>query len=791
MKNPIASCLGLPFIEAKDALPKGGIIVMRRFLLLPIIFLFFALTGWLYFGINLKTIPDAFATGGAFPSTKHGGGTVDGIKFPGINRATGGDVASYFGDNPEAGDYQPGECAHCHEPHASFSGYEPPPNSILYNSEMNSSEAAGPDPYLLFGAFDSGASSGTYSKLCWYCHEKMSLGIPPNPPGYGYWGFYQGKNNYTASSHYISSNFYWPGAGGTNAGVGTTADTVQTWPRKPRSSSGGNPGSCLNCHTPHGVSGNYDTDATGPQNLANNYIVATTQTGLIPRQLIAREEALCLNCHDGSPATLTGNVKTEVDKYLATAGSGHPVRKGAYYGRHDLAKESDVTKRVAGWFTAAAHAECTDCHNPHRAQGKGSGLTDGVVFQPSTGTTFNDDRYDAPTDSTSSPVKLGAVNIGVWGVNVNTATGAVTNADVIPNLTTSNRVYNLCFKCHSAWAWGGATGADSAITTPSTDSLLAKSWTNSPMPVNEPLTDVAWEFATLGKLGYHPVYTSGLNRPENSDKRNPYWCNEATDVYNTTCTAKAGDRKDLFDAGLMGTIGQTLSQNFVPPWRHTSIITCVDCHEDSSETTPRGPHGSSQPFILRKVDGSISFTVCTNVGCTGAGATVSYSTLATDADANNVFCYNCHRADIYGIEDFTNTYFTFARIPHPMHGSSNTGTGGNSQPANNPRGISCMRCHGGGGGAAATPTTANSKLGNIHGSTYNSAGDGGQNRLIAPRGAWTSWIRPVAGASISCTRGGDTANTYNMWGGCSNNGSDGFSDDTPTLGEIGVATYTY
>jgi len=102
-----------------------------------------------------------------------------------------------------------------------------------------------------------------------------------------------------------------------------------------------------------------------------------------------------------------------------------------------------------------------------------------------------------------------------------------------------------------------------------------------------------------------------------------------------------------------------------------------------------------------------------------------------------------------------------------------------------------MRCHGGGGGAAATPTTANSKLGNIHGSAYNSAGDGGQNRLIAPRGAWVSWVRPAAGASINCTRGGDTSATYNMWGGCSNSGSDGVSDTSPTLGELGVANYTY
>jgi hypothetical protein len=313
------------------------------------------------------------------------------------------------------------------------------------------------------------------------------------------------------------------------------------------------------------------------------------------------------------------------------------------------------------------------------------------------------------------------------------------------------------------------------------------------MPSNEPLTDVAAEFATSGTntspKSYHPVFAIGTNRPETASTatRNPNWCDEGGTTYGNTCTVTDGDRKDLFDDGLMSTTGQTLSQNFVPPWLHTSIITCVDCHEDSEgdggTSIPRGPHGSDRPFILRKVDTTISYVICTNNTC-GTTATVTYSGIGS-TDDEPLFCFNCHRADIYSHGVYgTSNYFLFSRIPHPARAdATDSGVLNSDQTANLPRGIACMRCHGGGGGATTTPTSANSKLGNIHGNDYDTAGDGKSNRLIAPNGAWLSWTRPSSGTVVSCTRGSDTSATYAEWGGCSNAGSDG--------GGTTGATYTY
>ena len=111
---------------------------MKRFLLLSALSLVFAITAYLYPWAGLKIIPDAFATGGAFIYSKHGGGTTDGLTpcAEGVNRGLGADYEGLTADpcntlpgtnpynstNPEAGTYGSGECLHCHEPMASFGG---------------------------------------------------------------------------------------------------------------------------------------------------------------------------------------------------------------------------------------------------------------------------------------------------------------------------------------------------------------------------------------------------------------------------------------------------------------------------------------------------------------------------------------------------------------------------------------------------------------------------------------------------------------------------------------------
>lgn len=719
----------------------------------------------------------AVATGGAFTSTKHGGGTTDGITpfGGGVNRGVNPDYSAtgvYNTVNPEAGQYQAGECAHCHEPHASFGGSEPPPNA---------SPDSGPKPYLLMKNY--GDSTTNYSSICWYCHENMTLN--GQTPGYGYWAFYQGQNNYTASSHY-TNNFVWPG---------TTGDSVSIWPRQSRSSlATGNKGSCVNCHTPHGVKGNFDTEtamSTGNYNVAWRY----PSISLIPRQLIAREEALCLNCHDGSPAAT--DIYTQVNKwgFLAPTqwngnhGSGHPVREDTYYDRHNLANESNAKAGAgtiaAGWFTAGSkHAECPDCHNPHLAQGRGAGMSSpfyGNVFQGSQGDTWGNpiswspNRYTTPADSTSSAVLVGYPNIGVWGVSVTASSGQI--AGTIASLSRANQnfVYNLCLKCHSYWAWNGSNdntpvgGAQGNLWNSPSSKFSGTNFSDGAYTDMVPRTDLSmtnqsWEFAT-DRVAYHPVFGTGKHRPElytadfASGTRNPCWCagltckDTNTDYLpvsqgglgqgaygNGTCTDNggtgpaAGTRADLTGADVA-----TLSQNFVPPWRHTSKITCVDCHEDNKDTTPRGPHGSDRPYILRKLDTTIRYTRQNNPLAPDF-AYFNTNINGPGLDTNN-FCLNCHRADVYGwgvgIETASMAppygFAKFARQPH------NAIDGKNIFRADlSPNGIVCMNCHGG----------SRKRLGRIHGSDYlrliptdNSGNDAAE---------WTWWSKGTVLSKGSC-----------------------------------------
>jgi hypothetical protein len=125
----------------------------------------------LYLVTDFKSVPDADATGGAFTSTKHGGADVDSEPNDGVDRSVHPDVGAFYYDDSEAGEYKPGECNHCHEPHASFGGIEPPP----FTTE--------PHAYLLFRDNDN--------DLCWYCHENINFD-PIFGGGVGRWRFYQG-----------------------------------------------------------------------------------------------------------------------------------------------------------------------------------------------------------------------------------------------------------------------------------------------------------------------------------------------------------------------------------------------------------------------------------------------------------------------------------------------------------------------------------------------------------------------------------------------------------------------
>ena len=207
------------------------------------------------------------------------------------------------------------------------------------------------------------------NSLCDRCHDTPWAG-----------GSYAGTVPYLGSSHGSGPGTVWPG------------------PTPPPRTEPGAAGKCLNCHEPHGL-----LDAAGE----------------IPMLALAREEALCLTCHDGAPAAT--NIGADLNKPYR-----HPVT--TFTGRHAGPTESQPAE-----FAAAPqdrrHAECADCHNPHLVAADPSGLP-------------------------AAPA-LSRANLGVSRVLVqNGAAGTLptyTFAAGSDTLSAPVAEYQLCFKCHSSW----------------------------------------------------------------------------------------------------------------------------------------------------------------------------------------------------------------------------------------------------------------------------------------------------------------------------------------------------
>lgn len=291
-------------------------------------------------------------------------------------------------------------------------------------------------PHALLGPDDNA--------LCDKCHSTPWAG-----------GSYAGTILYQGSAHASPSGTAWPG------------------PSPPARTEAGAGGKCLNCHDPHGW-------ADGQ--------------GLIPFLAIAREENLCLACHDGSPAST--NIGADLARPFA-----HPVtlRQGIHRGP----LESQPTD-----FGAAPedrrHSECTDCHDPHVATVDPGGVPD--------------------------PPALARANLGVSRVVVhNGAAGAPPAFTFVPGSDTLSAPvaeYQLCFKCHSSWTTQPAGQTDLALVL---------------NPAN---------------ASYHPVEAAGR------------------------------------DAAIaMG--------SFAPGWNAQRLTRCVDCHGSDFPGSPRGPHGSSNRWILK------------------------------------------------------------------------------------------------------------------------------------------------------------------------------------------------
>lgn len=383
-------------------------------------------------------------------------------------------------------------------------------------------------------------------------------------------------------------------------------------------------GACKNCHTPHGW-----PDANNP---GQKYALA----------LGARQDNLCLTCHDGAPAKDT---RTEIIKTVR-----HPVARTA-------------GGRLVG---------CADCHNPHMA-------APGIHTYATTATLDrNRIRTAAGVNSIGSLKGVDGVKFN-FGAFANWAAPAVAWFTKIstgsPAVAASGAEfeYQVCFKCHTSYdpvnsttgatvtrtvAWGGVTNYYSTGTAKFTNASTAvagtgTTWTaamvgmyiqkdiNSPAykisafvsatsltlataytgatdaaagayTITRDETDLAQEF-NPGNASGHPVVT-GLNNYPNSAAPK---------------ALTAGQMKAPFATNV-----------------GTQTMMCSDCHNtDAATPAAQGPHGAAAQFMLRGANAAnwpnVTLPNRATSWCWNCHGTTT-NAVHTRSEHTSASCYHCH-----------------------------------------------------------------------------------------------------------------------------------------------------
>ncbi|MBI5233656.1 MAG: hypothetical protein HY880_04815 [Deltaproteobacteria bacterium] len=339
------------------------------------------------------------------------------------------------------------------------------------------------------------------------------------------------------------------------------------------------------------------------------------------------EEWTCLSCHNGKGAskniqTLLDGGKTHRHPVMDTYGKHAATRTSAGDPARESASTLDYNNR---------HSECSDCHNPHAVK--------------SGNHTVGGDNGNI----------IGNNLLGGWGVRPNPWPSAGYEAttyiveDFDSTVPQSNNLEGyLCIKCHSYY--GYSTMIPNAPSNNADNSTVRQS-------------DITRDF-NPSNMGFHPTFAQGRNQPLSS--ANPNWSSDGlTDTFRYVEVAPA-QRTGFYAV------------------KHTSRITCTDCHGPDSASNPKGPHGSNNKWVLRSNE--------------------------LNGSAKNL-CYNCHRRTVYGDEDYVGPDRNLSRVSHPPDDKINCpnsdpnqcspfyqstqSSGANTGNNSNKFGILCLTCHGG------------------------------------------------------------------------------------------------